>query len=277
MAILLVVSCYLGRPKLQFFAQPLRLERDHCAELRSRDDMRASWSISKNDAFVCEAEDLRRLIKLLESHASEVSWKIVCTDGIDRSGEDLAALLEFDNAPNRRIQRLHLRACSNDTQCSAYVWLGGSFNVLEASIDGSIEFVDQLRPALESQLYGLRAWYTRIARTDFVKVSFLLLFSVSIVFFLLVAFGFVEGSNESPEPTEPTAKRGFALAVTVVWGGLVVGWGLNKIRERLFPPVTFAMGQGKRRHEILEKVRWSVTFTGVTLLAGLLLSLLGSF
>ena len=35
--------------------------------------MQGSWSVFKDGAFVCEAEDLERLTKLLESHVGEVS------------------------------------------------------------------------------------------------------------------------------------------------------------------------------------------------------------
>ena len=240
----------------------------YLGETKPRNDMQASWSVSKDGAFVCEADDLERLTKLLESHVGEVSWEIACADGIDRSGQDLTALLDFDNAPNRRIQRLRLRARGNNAQCSASVRLGCLFNVLDVSIDGPVEFVEQLRPALESQLYGLRAWYDPLARMDFVQVVFLLLLAAVLVATLAVAFDLIDSSNESPGPT----ARGQARLYMAIGGAAVVGWGLNKIRERLFPPVTFAIGQGKRRHENLEQIRWGVIVAfAVSLLAGLLL------
>ena len=233
--------------------------------------MQAHWNISKNEAFVCEAEDLERLTKLLESHVGEVSWEITCADGIDRSGKDFTELLEFDNALDRRIQRLRLYARSNNAQCTVSVDLGGHFNNVYAFIDGPIEFVEKLRPTLESQLSGLRAWYKRVARMDFVIVVCLLLLSIFIASMLAVAVDLVDSSNESSEPT----ARGRALVYTVIGGALVIGWSLNKVRERLFPSVTFAISQGTRRHEYLEKVRWSVIVAfGVSLLAGLLLLVL---
>ena len=229
--------------------------------------MQASWRVSKDEAFVCEAEDLERLTKLLKSRVGEVSWEIVCADGIDRSGEGLTALLEFDNAPNRTIQRLHLRAWGNNAQCSASVRLGGVFNALDASIDGPIEFVEQLRSALESQLYGLRAWYARVARMDF--VGLLLPFWVCTGIVLAIAFDLVDSSNES---SGLTARGKLRLFFTATLGVMVIGWGLNGIRKRLFPRVTFAIGQGKRRYGNLEKIRWGVFIAfGVSLLAGLLL------
>ena len=84
----------------------------------------------------------------------------------------------------------------------------------------------------------------------------------------MVAFDLIDSGDESSGPT----PRGTALVYTVIGGAIVVGWGLNRIRERLCPPVTFAMGQGKRRHENFEKIRWGVivAFT-VSLSAGLLL------
>ena len=185
--------------------------------------MQASWHVSKDEAFVCEAEDLERLTKLFKSRVGEVSWEIVCADGIDRSGEDLTALLEFDNAPNRTIQRLRLRAWGNNAQCSASVRLGGLFNALDASIDGPIEFVEQLRPALESQLYGLRAWYARVARMDF--VGLLLLFWVCTGIVLAIAFDPVDSSNES---SGLTARGELLLFSTATLGVMVIGWRLKQ-------------------------------------------------
>ena len=101
---------------------------------------------------------------------------------------------------------------------------------------------------------------------DFVIVVILSIFSLFAVVFLRVAFGLVDSSDESSGPT----ARSVAIAYTVLGGAVVVGWGLNKIRERLFPSITFAMGQGKRRHENLEKIRWGVVVAFViSLLAGL--------
>ena len=54
--------------------------------------MQASWHVSKDEAFVCEAEDLERLTKLFKSRVGEVSWEIVCADGIDRSGEGVHSI-----------------------------------------------------------------------------------------------------------------------------------------------------------------------------------------
>ena len=140
--------------------------------------MQASWSVSKNGAFICEADDLERLTKLLESHVGEVSWEIACADGIDRRGQDLTALLEFDNAPNRRIQRLRLRAHGKNAQCSASVQLGDLFNVLDVSIDGPVEFMEQLRRRLNHRCMGSVHGYDGVARTDFVNVVLLVLLSV---------------------------------------------------------------------------------------------------
>ena len=237
--------------------------------------MLASSTISKCQAFVCDDEDLRRLIQLLESRVGPVSWTILCSDGIDRTGDDIEELLDFDNAPNRRIQHLRLRAHDAEDRCSAAVSLGGRGNVIEASIEGSTGFVDQLHPVLESHLSGLREWYTRVARADFVVL--LLLFPAFVWggSVLLRAFGFIGVSNEFPEPLEIQRERASAILITGFIGVVAAGWGLNKIREKLFPLVTFAIGQGKRSYETLEKVRWGVIVAlGVSLGAGLLLSFL---
>jgi hypothetical protein len=39
-------------------------------------------------------------------------------------------------------------------------------------------------------------------------------------------------------------------------GGLI--WVLNRVRARFFPATVFAIGQGKGRYELDDKVRWVV-------------------
>ena len=260
----LVASWYLGTPQ----AAVLRSHTEgHTRSLtQGSTNVKAKWSISKDGAFVCEAEDLERLTRLLELEVGEISWEIACADGVTRSGDNVAMLLEFDNAPNRKIQRLRLHAGGYVAERSASVQLGGSLDVLHVSIDGPAEVVDQLRPALESQLSGLRVWYGRVADFDFLGASMLFLFLLGGTLFLAVVL--LESSNESAE----TSRRPQAIFITVIVGIPVIAWGLNKIRDRLFPRVTFAIGQGKRRHEHLEKVRWGVIVAfGVSLSAGLVL------
>ena len=151
-------------------------------------------------------------------------------------------------------------------QRSASVELGGRFDVLDASIEGPAEFVNQLRPALESQLSGLRVWYGRVTGIDFHLASIFLLILLALTMYLAFLFGFIESSNEPPI----TSRRAQVIVVTTIAGISVLPWGLSKIRDRLFPRATFAIGQGKRRHENLEKVRWGVIIAfGVSLAAGL--------
>ncbi|MGH8544552.1 MAG: hypothetical protein ACREX3_13180 [Gammaproteobacteria bacterium] len=230
--------------------------------------MQASRRISKGDAFVCEADEVQRLAKLLESRVGDVSWEIGCADGIDRKGHNLEELLAFDNAPACRIEQLFLSARAKGGERTASIRLGGAYSTIEASTDGPAEFVEQLSTSLESHLSGLRTWYARVARLDFVNIGFLLLFSIFTVAILAVALGF---SGTSDESTGSTA-RGQALVYTMIGGVIAVGWILNKLREELFPSVTFAVGQGKRRYETLQKTRWSVIVGfGISLLAGLTL------
>ena len=230
--------------------------------------MKAKWTISKAGAVVCEAEDLERLIRLLDSEVGELPWEIVCADGVTRSGKNVATLLEFDNAPNRKIQRLRIRAGGYVAERNASVQLGGPLDVLDATIEGPSEFVDQLRPALESQLSGLRVWYGSLTGVNFFIVSMILLMLLLVTVFIAEVFGFTQSSNEPPEPS----RGAQVFVVTLLAGISVIPWGLNKIRDRLFPCVSFAIGQGKRRHEFLEKVRWGVIVAfGVSLSAGVVL------
>ena len=226
--------------------------------------MHAEWSTAKGGAFVCEAEDLKRLTTLLESKVGEVSWKIMCADGLTRSGDEITTLLEFDNDPDRKIQGLHLRGGGYAAGCRASVQLGGSFKVLNMSIDGPADFVEELRPILESQLSGIRAWYTHISQVSWYAIVMV----VFALFFLGVSLVIVSNFDEVIAQSFQFTNMVISAMVGLFFG--VFTLSLNKIRDKLFPPVTFAIGQGKRRYDNMEKVRWSVIIAFVVSLgAGL--------
>ena len=229
--------------------------------------IQARWSLSRDDGIVCEAEDIRRLVTALTASVGSVSWEIECADGVSRSGSNIEELLAFDNPPDREIQRLIVRARSDDGRAIASVELGGKVASVSASIDGPSELVQQFRTALEPQLFGLRAWYTRVARLDFISVVLFFFFVMWLTVTIGMALGILATNDEPGLPL-----RGQAVAYTMIAGAIGAGWLLNRLRERIFPVATFEMGQGKRRHELLEKVRWGVVVAFiVSLVSGLLL------
>lgn len=63
----------------------------------------------------------------------------------------------------------------------------------------------------------------------------------------------------------PARPHTFSEALPIV--GLLIGvlgvlttatWGLNRLRDLYFPVATFAIGQGARRHQLRETIRWVV-------------------
>ena len=49
-----------------------------------------------------------------------------------------------------------------------------------------------------------------------------------------------------------------ATSLLAIIVALVGGLGLNKLKSKIFPSSTFALGQGKARHNHLENIRWGV-------------------
>ncbi len=58
------------------------------------------------------------------------------------------------------------------------------------------------------------------------------------------------------------------MGIVVLW---VSPFFFNKLREKFFPIATFAIGQGKERYELEEKIRWSII---VALVVSVLASLI---
>ena len=107
----------------------------------------------------------------------------------------------------------------------------------------------KLNERLSTWLEGMRPWYWWLARGNPVTLSILVALLV-FVLFLHASWIFGPTSRELP------LKSGLsiAIAISVIPGGILwlAGTGLMKG----FPAGVFATGQGKRRHDLYDKLRW---------------------
>ena len=198
---------------------------------------------------------------MLESCEGKVSWTAQCADHTERSGTGIHELLDFDNVASRKIEDLNITAHNyshpRDEHFSVGISIHGSYDpagrgVLRADVDGPTEFVDRNRRELEHWLRGLRAWYWPATRVNILTVMiavFVITITYGVVFDTAQFFGLIEGT------TTPNTPAPLGVLIAAVGIFLAFVWGVIKIRERIFPNATFAIGQGTERYERLEYVR----------------------
>ena len=246
--------------------------------------MKAKWNISNNDAFVCSAEDIKRIARLLESLEGRITWTMECADHVERSGNgpDLENLLDFDNAPSHSIQSVDINTRSHynvpeDQQFNVSVRLGSRvFSVLSVSIDGHIDLVERVRSSLESALRGLRAWYWRFASINVYLSWMIVSLMILLVVSLALVLGVVDTTSSADSITSDQVARMIGLTVTFSLVVVAVLWTFDRLRERLFPRVAFTIGQGKQRHEIADWTRKLIIGLVSTGLIGVAVSVLFS-
>lgn len=217
-------------------------------------------------AVVVDPDSLKRLWSHVEEYTGQTEATARCSDDIVRKFESIESLLSFENAPRTEIKWLEIEGRSHERERTIGITIGRRYSVpASLTVRGEELDVSTMRTKVSDTIYGMKAWYSPVAKVD--------LFSVwGAIFFVLVLL------LQLMAPTEPPSRpsRSFAEAlkllpqvVGVLSGIALIIFATARLRTRFFPLVSFATGQGVKRHQIDEQVRWTV-------LVGFLVGLAGS-
>lgn len=234
--------------------------------------MTATASLEIWHAFVVDGQHVKKLVGFLHQPIGDVEIEATCVDGIERHFPDAKRLLAYENALSCAIRELRISARSDDgSKAATLVFSDSEFRSVWADLSGTELVVQRLRDDIVTVIEGTRPWYARFARLDFFPVMFVALFALWVVLNLAVAlniatsFGWLATSGA--EMTKETAALHRVYSVLLVLAAVAVGYILNRVRKRLFPIGTFAIGQAKERYEFLEKIRWAVCISFLVSLA----------
>lgn len=211
------------------------------------------------DGFVLTVEDLTNVAGLFRKLVGEPTFDVECTDHVSRDFSSLDQLLVFPNSRSKRIQSLRITAASPDSRTRASLTFSTGHSPLHVSADGPEEAVSRFSEEVNDSLEGMRPWYSFLAKRDFVNLGFLIVGTILVAAIVAIALGFVKTPPPSPATSDPRAE---ATAYAVMIGGMAVvligAILLNRVRDRLFPLATFALGQGVERYRRAELWRWTV-------------------
>lgn len=233
--------------------------------------MKASHCRSGKQPLLVEADDLESLCELISSFSEHIRITAKCRDNIEREPENLGELIAYENALAREIIELRIIGRSDDWERSVRLKLSNSLlESFSLDIEGPEDSVSQLADTLQEKLVGMRPWYASAAKTS------MLAFGVSITVFLALASIIIANilpktpadSSAAPETWQRNAFI-WGIAFALLFGPPILGVVLDRVKARVFPVATFAIGQGLKRHNTGELVR-SVVILGfvVSLVAG---------
>ncbi len=216
-------------------------------------------------AVIVDTDSLTRLWSHVEEYTGQVEATARCSDDIVRKFDSISSLLSFENSDRTKIKWLEIEGRSREKERTIGITIGRQYSAPASLVVRGEELdVSTMRTKVSDTIYGMKAWYSHVAKVDL----FMVWGAIALVLVLLLQL------MASTEPT-PRPSRSFAealkLLVQVI--GIFSGIGLAifltaRLRTRFFPLVSFATGQGVKRHQIDEQVRWTVLVGFVVGLAG---------
>lgn len=228
--------------------------------------MSVTANMERRHAFVVNCEDARKIWELLEDSVGKTEATAQCSDDMERKFSNSEDLLAYENPRGRQITQLCFTARSSDRESRVdLTFSSGRYHPsIRLHATGPEALVSGLKQAITDKTAGIRPWYSPAVHIDF-------LYIVGALVFLLIAIAQVMVGTTKP-------SGGMSLQEAIGGLGVIFGvfgllalliWGLNALRRRYFPVATFAIGQGERRYDFDEKIRWIV-------FVGLLVSVAGS-
>lgn len=231
--------------------------------------MKLSRSTAESHSFVVEEDVLRTICDNLSELFATICINVKCADKFDREFASVDELMKFANPLKSAIQELSIYARDADRKRSFRLSLA---NKHYANVYVSIEADNESAPALNSladdAIESMRPWFSGIARVDWYWFIFQIWIIWWLAFFLLALV--LHGDRQII--IGKAGSIGTYAILRGVMAGLIpafAGLGLNLVRNQYFPVGTFAIANGKARHDQNEIIR-------TVIIAGLAISVITS-
>lgn len=207
------------------------------------------------EAIVVDEEAIKRLWHHIESYTTPVSAEVKCSDDITRTFVEIKNLLDYENNPNADIKQIELTGRSLKLERSITIILGRN-RLLPTSISirGEEAEVSEIQKRICDTLYGMKAWYSKIAGLEMLYIwCFVAFLGMSILTLMAPSEAQKTAARSFPEVLIPLFQ--IILLLTIIVATI---WATNHLKNRFFPLVHFSLGQGKKRFNFDEQIRWSV-------------------
>ncbi|WP_152226412.1 hypothetical protein [Pseudomonas sp. SCB32] len=209
-------------------------------------------------AFVATAEDVEGIWSTLGSYYEKVEAEVTCSDGIHRKFTRKEEISKYTNPKRSEIKTVQFTAIRRNDDKDievGTVTLGKKFyNILSLSLHGEEESITTINTKIRDTFEGIKPWYSLLATVD---LGFVLLVLG------MLGFGFISLINKPPAKATASTSPQMAIAIISALTAIIafvalVAWIFAKVREKIFPVTAFKIGQGIKRHELNENIRWVV-------------------
>lgn len=247
--------------------------------------MNVRYSKELSHAFVVGPNGLKKLVGLFQNRIGEVEISTDCADDFSREFKTLKDLIAYENPKPKEIQRISLRARSDDYSKSITIvfressWLSSGISI---DINGREDVVSRLKEEILDIIAGMHPWYRVMYHINFINPVWIVLGILLVVgflfsfFILLLALGWVPAvpeANRRELMSHLGSIRIVLLIPQVIF--FVIAVFSNKILKSFFPKAVFMIGQGESRFKYKERFQWVVIIGfGVSLAASLVVPII---
>lgn len=216
------------------------------------------------DALVFHPGDFGALENIARVISPEVKITADCADGIQRDFPSAGALEAYPNLKSSRLLSVTFSASAYEREQGRHrsISLRIGHKYLTSwglSIESTEADVAAARDAFLAQLESLQPWFWPFVWLKFVHVLFVagILMSLAAIAaeIYLLLLGRVGGSGGS------AADTGNVWSIAIL--AVVLCMGLDSVKEKVFPSITFATGAGRSRYSRQDMLRALVLVGGV--------------
>ena len=216
-------------------------------------------------AIVVDEDVLKRIWGHAEAFAGPPSATLSCVDGVERKFASIHDLIGYENPKRSEARTIEIYARDSKSSRSVSITIGTTWGRrASVSLRGEEQDVSAARTKILDSFAGMRPWYSPMATMD-------------LWIFWMIALGALWLLATTMAPTRAPEHDGRSLkeALRVIASGLVVVlpafvlvWLVGALRSSCFPMVSMAFGQGLRRYQVKDQVRWAVIVALVVGIAG---------
>ena len=230
--------------------------------------MKETIQTTRIHAFVVQTADLDKLWRLLAKDDGVVTVSVDCSDDISRQFDDWEELLSYDNPSTKRIKALFITSSRGSRPYASIDF--EDQQLLHGMIRIHIEAEDRLDSAIRDGIVdvieGTKPWYSPFAQATFPFGSVVAICTYVGIWWVL---GELSLKFVSLRDASESTMMFFFVALSIVTAFVMTG--LNRLRVRAFPACYFALGQGKRRYDADERIRWGVIVALLVSISGAVL------
>ena len=204
--------------------------------------------------MVVSLSDLKKLFKLLEDRIGTVTVSARCSDDMVREFDTWEEIASYDNPPSKKIIGLSIEAHNYNIEESVSIkYHDKSHSDIYSSnisidIRGKEDFCLDMKNRISGIVEQIKPWYSFLSHNNYK------MFIVSYIFLYLI-IRFLIYDNMVEYINIDNIFIDALIIVSMIFFILIL---LARLRSSFFPSSYFALGHGKERYKIADRVRWGI-------------------